>query len=247
MPGSMPSDPTLAASNSAPGGAAPGTANPNAPPQPAGPPAWLNGGALPGMPAGQRGLALPQPVTPQVPATDPNAGANSVSGNGGYGSSISGNGGFGSSPSTPTQPGAYGTPPGAYGTTPGSNQPNAGGFGQPGTGTSATNMINNLLTQPRPGGMPTGAGTPGIGGTVVGGFAGVASTYKGHGIIQYNEQDEYTKWEFYYDLGAEQAAAVQNQQRMMQGPQSQQTPGSTFGQPSTGQPTPFGQTTPPSQ
>ena len=234
MPGSLAPDSGLVGSGSAAGSAA----DPNAPPQPAGPPSWLKGGALPGLPPGQRGLTAPQPSQGQAasPNSDPNSG-NSSSGNGGFGS-ISGNGGFGTGPSTPNQPGS------PYGTTPGSNQPNPG-FGQPGQQTNATSMINNLLTQPRPGGMPGGAGMPGIGGTVVGGLAGVASTHKGKGILRYNEQEEYPKWEFYYDLGAEQAKAVQNQMNNIQQPATQQTSGQTtpsqltpFGQSTTSQPTP---------
>jgi hypothetical protein len=223
MPGSMPPDPTLTASSATPGGT-PGTANPNAPAQPAGPPSWLNGGALPGMPPGLRGLAAPQAPQGQAGSAnpDPNAGNSASSG---VGSSIGGNGGYGSAPSTPTYP-----------TTPGYNQPNASGFGQPGQQTNASNMINNLLTQPRPGGMPNGAGMPGIGGSVVGGLAGVASTYKGRGIIHYNEQEEYIKWEFYYDLGAEQAKAAQNQMNNIMPAQQQPSGQSTFGQPATFQP-----------
>ncbi len=63
-------------------------------------------------------------------------------------------------------------------------------------------MINSLLTSPRPGGAP-GTALPGMGGSVVGGLAGVASTHKGHGIRRYADQDEYQKWEFYYDFGKE--------------------------------------------
>ncbi len=90
---------------SAPGGA-PGT--PGAPTVPTAPqtPAWVNGGALPGMPAGQRNTVAPTGPS-GAPVADPNAGS-SISGNGGYGStgnsgfgSISGNGGYGSSSRLP--------------------------------------------------------------------------------------------------------------------------------------------------
>lgn len=64
-------------------------------------------------------------------------------------------------------------------------------------------MINNLLTSPRPGGMPPGAAGGQVPGMVIGGLAGVASTYKGHSVKRYNEQDEYQKWEFYYEAGKE--------------------------------------------
>jgi hypothetical protein len=164
-----------------------------------------------------------------------------VSGNGGYGTPAN-NGGFPTVPTTtplgPGSPGQPGQQTGqGYGTTPGSNQPN-NGFGQPGAQTSASSMINNLLTQPRPGGAPTGlpGSLNGIGGTVVGGLAGVASTFKGRAIKTYNDQDEYSKWEFFYDLGAEQAAAVQNQMNQM----NQKPAGSTSGQATSGQSS-FGQ------
>jgi hypothetical protein len=163
----------------------------------------------------------------------------SVSGNGGYGSSsIGGNGGFGNTtnnavnnpypngvtapaPAPTTSP--FGQPVNSqyqgqspYSTTPGTNQP--GGFQQPGQQItpgqqiSPTQMMNNLLTQPRPGGPPPGIGTPvtgGMGGTTVGGLAGVATTHKGKGIHSYNDQDEYQKWEFYYDLTKDATAAKQ--------------------------------------
>jgi hypothetical protein len=209
-------DSNLAASSNGigPGGAAgaTGATDPNAPPKP---PAWLSGGSLPGMPAGQRGIGIPQAPTPQTgtnngPTGSSDSGGGSVSSNGGYGSGPSTGGGFGGTPTTPTAP----TGPPGY---PGSANNGFGnnGFTQPGAQSNAANMINGLLTQPRPGGAPTGVGMQGIGGTVVGGLAGVASTYKGRGIKRYNDQEEYTKWEFFYDLGAEQAQAAQTQANMM--------------------------------
>ena len=215
MPGGTTSDPTLMASGAAPGGA----------PLP-------TGGTLPGMPAAQSSAQ-----------NSTSSGQSSISGNGGFGSSISGNGGFGTPPSSSATPAQTQLQPGQspYPTAPGSNLFNPGGFNQPGTQTTAASMINNLLTSPRPGGMPAGIGnttTTGIGGTVMGGLAGVASTFKGRGVIHYNDQDEYNKWEFYYDLAAEQAAAVQNQAAQM-------NTGQTPGQPLSGQSTPgqqgFGQ------
>jgi hypothetical protein len=176
----------------------------------------------------------------QNPASNNNSGSGgSVSGNGGYGSSsIGGNGGFGNTtnntannpypngvtapaPTPTTSP--FGQPVNSqyqgqspYSTTPGMNQ--QGNFQQPGQqitpgqAISPTQMMNNLLTQPRPGGPPPGIGTPvtgGMGGTTVGGLAGVATTYKGKGIHSYNDQDEYQKWEFYYDLTKDATAAKQ--------------------------------------
>ncbi len=205
----------------------PGT--PGAPQPPGmtpGAPAWVNGGALPGMPAGMRNLTAPGGVpnaqgNPNNSNASTGAGA-SVSGNGGFGSSISGNGGFGSSSASTPAPSATGNgapvnsqyqgqSPTTYPTAQGSNMPGAGGFGNPGFNTGGANspaqMINGLLTSPRPGGAPSGA-MPGIGGTVVGGLAGVASTHRGHGIKRYADQDEYQKWEFYYDFSKEMQGNV---------------------------------------
>lgn len=65
-------------------------------------------------------------------------------------------------------------------------------------GNPATNLINDLLTKPRPGGM---AGLPGMptGQQIGGGIAGVASTAEGSGIKVYNDRDKYEEWEFIYD------------------------------------------------
>ena len=85
----------------------------------------------------------------------------------------------------PTQPGANGMPP---------------GFPQPGTtpgqGNSAADMIRNILTTPRPGGMPMN--NPGS--QIVGaGIAGVATTAEGEGVKVYNERTLYQEWEFIFD------------------------------------------------
>jgi hypothetical protein len=85
----------------------------------------------------------------------------------------------------PTQPGANGVPP---------------GFPQPGTatgqGNAAADMIRNILTTPRPGGMPQGV----TGGQVIGGgIAGVASTAEGEGVKVYNDRTLYQEWEFIFD------------------------------------------------
>jgi type II secretory pathway pseudopilin PulG len=85
----------------------------------------------------------------------------------------------------PIQPGANGTPP---------------GFPQPGTvagqGNPAADMIRNILTTPRPGGMPQT--NPG-GQTIGGGIAGVATTAEGEGVKVYNDRTLYQEWEFIYD------------------------------------------------
>jgi hypothetical protein len=74
------------------------------------------------------------------------------------------------------------------------------GFPQPGTTTgqpnAAADMIRNILTTPRPGGMPQ----QGMGGqTFGGGIAGVASTAEGEGVKVYNDRTLYQEWEFIFD------------------------------------------------
>jgi len=211
----------------------PGGTNANAPGTPTTPgavqappiPAWVNGGALPGMPPGQRGTTAP---TAPVFAPPANSGASSsISGNGGFGASISGNGGYGApAPVGNNTPASLASQTG--GQTGGFVQgavnsqyqgqvptPNGApsqyptGFQQPGLQGSPAQMINSLLTSPRPGGAPAGVGQPGMGGSIVGGLAGVASNYKGHGIKRYGDQDEYQKWEFFYDFAGEMRGATQ--------------------------------------
>jgi type II secretory pathway pseudopilin PulG len=97
--------------------------------------------------------------------------------------------------------------------------------------TAAGNLINQILTTPRPGGLnglggaqqgavdpnaaaqgttaSTGAAltqTPTAGQTVVGGgIAGVASKLEEDGIKIYKEQKSYHKWEFVYDISKDPA------------------------------------------
>jgi type II secretory pathway pseudopilin PulG len=115
----------------------------------------------------------------------------------------------------PVQPGAalgspYSTAPGANGTPltpmPGQLQGQLTGMpqgnfgGQPGAPASAAQLIQGLLTSPRPGGAPgTSTGSP-MGQIQGGGIAGFASKFEGEGIKTYNEQTEYQKWEFVYDM-----------------------------------------------
>jgi hypothetical protein len=90
-------------------------------------------------------------------------------------------------------PSPYQTTPGANGTPP--------GFPQPGTTAGAPNnqaadLIRNILTTPRPGGMPTQA----MGGQTIGaGIAGVASNSDGEGVKVYNDHSLYAEWEFIFD------------------------------------------------
>jgi type II secretory pathway pseudopilin PulG len=151
----------------------------------------------PGMPGGPGNPIMPQP------GASSNQGNTSVGGGGGF---VGGGGSFvggGSQASNPSNPGQ--TMPGQVGggsTYPPQPGPNGmpQGFPQPGTttgqGNAAADMIRNILTTPRPGGMPQ----QGMGGqTFGGGIAGVASTAEGEGVKVYNDRTLYQEWEFIYD------------------------------------------------
>jgi hypothetical protein len=71
---------------------------------------------------------------------------------------------------------------------------------------AAAAMIRDLLTRPRPGGMPGGAPS-GMMGMNMNGVAGVASTFEGPAIKLYNERDKYNEWEFLYDLSQDRKRA----------------------------------------
>lgn len=107
-------------------------------------------------------------------------------------------GGMGQPTGDPSQPGN----PGA--STPGAtaNQP----------GMSPSDLIGNLLRQPRPttpGATPGGpTGTTGIGmASITGGIAGVASKVEKHSIKIYNERAKYNEWEFIYDFSKDTTGA----------------------------------------
>jgi type II secretory pathway pseudopilin PulG len=135
-----------------------------------------------------------------------------------------------------------GVPGGAAGGSPG---------GVNGASPSAAQMIQGLLTTPRPGGAPN-SGFGGSGQVQGGGIAGFASKYEGEGIKVYNEQTEIQKWEFVYDMskdsmltGGQQLPQLgQNNQNNTNNsnPANNQTPWSS-GQGSVGQGA-FGQSTP---
>ena len=77
-------------------------------------------------------------------------------------------------------------------------------FQQPGIATApipgtAADMINRILTTPRPGGMPQNTSSTGAGGMIGGGVAGVASKAEGDGVKVYNERSMYKEWEFTFD------------------------------------------------
>ena len=87
-------------------------------------------------------------------------------------------------------------PGGALGGASGGGQP--GGIGiSPQAQAAAANLIQGLLTQPRPGGMQ---GLPTQGTTIMGnGIAGVASKAEGDSIMVYADHSNYNEWEFIYD------------------------------------------------
>jgi len=105
----------------------------------------------------------------------------------------------------PGAPGAPSVVPGLPGTQPvggfqpGANpQQNLAGAGnqQPGNPTAAINLINQLLTTPRPAAqqqLQTISSS-----NTVGGIAGVASTHTGPSIMVYKDRQKYEEWEFIY-------------------------------------------------
>ena len=173
---------------------------------------------MPGMP-GMPGIPSSRTVT--APGAASNSGSSFVGGGGSFvggGSSFVGGGSVtGSQPANPgypgqptypgqTLPGQPGPPVNSqmggvspYPIQPGSNG-NPPGFPQPGTvagqGNAAADMIRNILTTPRPNGMPQS--NPG-GLTIGGGIAGVASNGEGEGVKVYNDRTLYQEWEFIYD------------------------------------------------
>lgn len=114
----------------------------------------------------------------------------------------------------PGQPGAppTGVPPGFPGAPPGGIPPlPPGGIPAPPPGLSgqqssmqtnpaaqaaAAGMIQGILTQPRPGGMP--ANNPGT--IVGGGIAGVASKFEAEGIMVINDRTAINEWEYIFDI-----------------------------------------------
>ena len=140
-----------------------------------------------------------------------------------------------------TQPGAQGGMPGFPGGQPG-RQAVPGGQAQ----NQAVQMIQQILTSPRPGGMPTSQGMGGM--QIGGGIAGVASLSEEESIIVYNEHQKYNEWEFIYDIskdkglaGARPGSGTIGTSASQMGQVPGQQPGqSSFGQSSFGQSS-FGQ------
>ena len=214
----------------------------------------MPGLSQPGMPPGFPGN---RPVTAS-PTNTASSGGSFVGGSGSY---VGGGGSYVGGGTTGSQTGAQGTTsypgqplpgqPGppvnsqnfggtpAYPTTGGAQGTSPGNFGQPGTTTgqnsAAADMIRNILTTPRPGGMPTGvAGAQTIGG----GIAGVASQAEGEGVKVYNDHSLYAEWEFIFDP---------QKQKQIPNPNAQGaggTPASQMGTPAGQQPgqntSPFG-------
>jgi type II secretory pathway pseudopilin PulG len=163
-------------------------------PSPTGPPAPGNSlGTMPGMTPGM------PPIVPSTPA-QPQPGLNPTGSSGGFGTSSS----FGSSTNPtgqPAYPGQIPGVPGVPGMPANSNYP--GGvspFPQPGTTpgqVSPANLINSLLTQPRPNGMPQV--TAGNSGVIGGGIAGIASRVDADSIMVCGDHTNYQEWEFIFD------------------------------------------------
>ncbi|HUI58376.1 MAG TPA: hypothetical protein VLY04_25560 [Bryobacteraceae bacterium] len=178
------------------------------------------GGSIPGVPGGQPGSPVPPvpipgiPGMPGAPGTGPSSGGQAQNCNAYIG---------GCAPAAPNPPvgipglpgGVPGMPGSGQGSSgaglpglPGSSGGAAGGatgssFGQQGLPTNqpggqpvAVNMINNLLTSPRPGGMPTS--TPGS--AIGGGIAGFASKYEAEGIMVINDRTAINEWEYIFDF-----------------------------------------------
>jgi hypothetical protein len=175
---------------------------PGAPPPPgSAPPVFVLPGVAgtQGAPNGQAGI----PGLLGIPAV-PGAGQ---SGFGGIGS-----GGSPLGPGLGSQPVIPGAPPGfspglsgAFSSSLSGAQSSAQASGQPGVQinpqaqAAAAGLLQNLLTQPRPGGMP-GVTAAGPGGAIMGGgIAGVASKGEGESIMVYGDRTDFSEWEFIYD------------------------------------------------
>jgi len=115
-----------------------------------------------------------------------------------------------------------------------------GPIGSAGSGTEnpALQLIQQILTSPRPGGMPGAVTAAAPQGPILGGgIAGVASTMEGESIMVYGGRNKYQEWEFIYDFRQDKAAVAR---AAMGGAQAGQTGpvGATGPRPSIGSPTP---------
>jgi hypothetical protein len=190
---------------------------------------------------------MPSPLPGQAPVTGPPVAGGAGAAPGGQGSSTGGGfgmgGGFGfgaSAPSPPSPPSSGSS--GTAGAGSGPSPINRGAAGEAGQQNQALRLINQILSAPRQTGQggtfgpQSGTGVA----TGIGGLAGVASKKDMDGIMVYNEQTNYKKWEFVYDLKKELEAkgmmggptnpAGTNQSGTGQNPQRSTTgPGSMFG------------------
>ena len=79
----------------------------------------------------------------------------------------------------------------------------------PGAQNAAANMINNILTGPRQGGVAGTQSTP-QGQQIGAGIAGVASTSEAPAIMEYNQNTHYNEWEFIFDISKQKQTANPN-------------------------------------
>jgi hypothetical protein len=130
-----------------------------------------------------------------IPTAPTGASGSSAPVNYGMGNGIAAVGG--GTPYQPAIPGALpGNFPGSQGSFQSGGQPNGIGI-SPQAQAAAANLIQGLLTQPRPGGMQ---GLPTQGTTIMGtGIAGFASKAEGDSIMVYADHSNYNEWEFIYD------------------------------------------------
>lgn len=157
------------------GGAAGDPNNPGAPGE-------IGGTPVAGLPPGMPGVpGANPPGAPPIPGMPGQAGTTGI-------------------PGQPDQTGlqAGGAMPGGQGTIGpgGAGVPGLPGNGQSNTQSAAAAMIGNILTTPRPGGMPTNM--PGA--TIGGGIAGVASKYEAEGIMVINQRTKINEWEYIFDI-----------------------------------------------
>jgi len=234
-------------------GTAPADATGVPPNQTAGAPVQGPQPGLPGFLPG--GTAVNGPVSPLPGGVQPGSSGQPPAGASNNPGGFSGSGGMsgasssfgGSTPTNPATP-SRGLPEGfpgapansAYG---GSPYPVLGQPGQAGVPPAAppqsvSQLLNNMLTQPRPGGMPVAnsggfgtsfttppgvtAGSPigapvavptsGMGTTMGGGLAGVASTLDADSIMVCGDHTNYHEWEFIFDPSKWKAPANPNTQ-----------------------------------
>lgn len=128
--------------------------------------------------------------------------------------------------SQPYSASPYGGPPlfpTPYGTGPSVRPVPTGGAGA----NPALDMIQRILTTPRPGGLPQTQGQNTF--TIGGGIAGVATTLEAEGIKVYNERTKYNEWEFIYDFRKDRSmlrpgTATSPPGLLLQAPQSPVSP-----------------------